>query len=95
MSDDNSGYVVWYFLFRSAIIGLAFSLPFLFFPQTRKVLRFLRDLEAVQAATDFFHAVIVFTLLGLILQGLFHLVRSGLRSIKPHLDGKSTKESID
>ena len=80
MSNDDSGYAVRYFLFRSMMIGAAFYLPSLFFPQTRKVLRFVRDLEAVQIATEIFQVVIGLTLLGLILQGIFHLLRSGLHS---------------
>jgi predicted membrane channel-forming protein YqfA (hemolysin III family) len=79
VSNDDSGHAVRYFLFRSMMIGAAFGIPGVFFPQTRKVLRFLRNLEAVQIATDIFHLVIVFTLLGLILQGLFHVARSALR----------------
>lgn len=78
-NNENSSYVVRYFLFRSIIIGFAVALPSIFFPQTRKVLRFIRDLEAVQIATELFQLVIVLTLLGLILQGLFYLVRNVLR----------------
>jgi hypothetical protein len=79
VSNDNRGYAIRYVLFRSMLIGAAFGIPGVFFPQTRKVLRFLRDLEAVQIATDLFRLVIVLTLLGLILQGLFYLLRRGLR----------------
>lgn len=78
-NHENSSYVVRYFLFRSIIIGFAFALPGIFFPQTRKALRFIRDLEAVQITTELFQLVIVLTLLGLILQGLFYLARSVLR----------------
>jgi hypothetical protein len=82
--ENDSGYAAsFYFLFRSMMIGAAFGIPGVFFPQTRKILRFLRDLEPVQDATDIFQLMIVLTLLGLILQGLFHLVRSGLRLSKP------------
>jgi hypothetical protein len=80
VSDNDGGYVVRYFLFRSMMIGAAFGIPGIFFPETRKLLRFLRDLEAVQIATELFQLAIVLTLLGLILQGIFHLLRSGLRS---------------
>ncbi len=76
------------FLFRSMMIGAAFGIPGVFFPQTRKVLRLLRDLEPVQVATDIFQLMIVLTLLGLILQGIFHLLRSGLRSFSSK--GKSS-----
>jgi hypothetical protein len=77
------------------MIGAAFYLPSLFFPQTSKVLRFVRDLEAVQITTEIFQLLIVLTLLGLLLQGLFYVLRGGLRSLKPHFDGKGTKESVD
>jgi hypothetical protein len=94
--ENDSGYAAsFYFLFRSMMIGAVFAIPGVFFPQTRKVLRFLRDLEAVQDATNLFQLVIVLTLLGLILQGLFYVLRSGLRSLKPHFDAKGTKESVD
>ncbi len=78
-SNDN-GDAARYFLFRSFVIGAAFGIPGVFFPQTRRVLRFLRDLEGVRIATDLFQLVIVFTLLGLILQGLFYLLRGLKRS---------------
>jgi hypothetical protein len=88
VSNGGSGYVVRYFLFRSMMIGAVFGIPAVFFPQTRKLLRFLMDLEAVQITTELFRLVIVLTLLGLILQGIFHLLRSGLRSFSSK--GKST-----
>jgi hypothetical protein len=37
--ENDSGYAVRYFLFRSMMNWAAFYLPSLFFPQTRKVLR--------------------------------------------------------
>jgi hypothetical protein len=83
VTNNDSGYAARYFLFRSMMIGLAFWLPACFFPQTRRILGFLVDLEAVQAATELFQLVIVLTLLGLILQGLFHLARGGLRLFSP------------
>lgn len=80
MSDnDDSSYAVRYFLARSLLIGFAFTLPCVFFAPTRKVLRFIRDLEAVQMATELFQLVIVLMLVGLIIQGIFHALRSGLR----------------
>jgi hypothetical protein len=78
--ENDSGYAVRYFLFRSMMIGAAFGIPRVFFPHTRKLLLFLRDLEPVQIATEIFQLVIVLTLLGLILQGLFHLARGLIRS---------------
>jgi H+/Cl- antiporter ClcA len=68
-------------LLMPMMIGAAFGILGVFFPQTRKILRFLRDLEPVQDATDIFQLMIVLTLLGLILQGMFNLLRSGLRLV--------------
>ena len=80
MNDNDSGRnAVRYFLARSMLIGFAFTLPCVFFAPTRRVLRFLRDLEAVQIATELFQLAIVLTLVGLIVQGLFHALRGGLR----------------
>jgi hypothetical protein len=79
-NNDNGSHVVRYFLLRSIIIGFAFYLPACFSPQTRRVLRFIRDLEAVQVATDLFQRVIILTLLGLIIRGLSHLLRSAYAS---------------
>jgi hypothetical protein len=93
--ENDSGSAVRYFLFRSMLIGFAFYLPACFFPQTRKVLRFLASLEPVQIATDLFQFAILLTLIGLILQGVFYFVRNCWRSFKPHFDAKVTKESID
>jgi len=86
-NDDNLLHgSLWYslwlcrdFLFRTMLIGFAFTLPCSFFAPTRRALRFIRDLEAVQVATELFQLAIVLTLVGLILRGLFYLVRSGLR----------------
>ena len=88
MSDINRGDAfrnpLWSFLFRSLLIGAVLGLPgALFFSPIEKVLRFLMRLQAVQIAGDLVQLAIVFTLLGLILQGLFHLVRSGVRLSKP------------
>jgi hypothetical protein len=69
-----------YFLLRSIIIGFALYLPACFFSQTRKVLRFIRDLEVVQAAANIFQLIIILTLLGLILQGLFQVLCLAMRS---------------
>ena len=78
---SSDGWGTRQFLFRSFVIGVVFCVPAAFFPQTRAVFRFLRDLEAVRMAVDLFHFVIVATLVGLIVQGVFHLVRAGLRSL--------------
>jgi hypothetical protein len=94
-NNDSSSNAVRNFLARSMLIGFAFSAPGMFFAPVRALFRFIRDLEAVQMATELFQLAIVLTLLGLILQGLFYLLRSGLRSLKPHFDAKGTKESID
>jgi hypothetical protein len=80
VSDHDSSFAVRYFLFRSMIIGAAFYLPGVFFPQTRKLLRLVMNLEAVQMATELLRLVIVLTLLGLILQGLFYFLVSLIRS---------------
>jgi hypothetical protein len=94
--ENDSGYAAsFYFLFRSMMIGLVFYLPACFFHQTRRVLQFIANLEAVQIATDIFQLIIILTLLGLILQGLFYVLYSGLRSLKPHFDGKGTKKGVD
>ena len=82
-------------LVLTILIGFAVTLPCAFFAPTRRVIRFIRDLEVVQIATELFQLAIVLTLVGLIVQGLFYLVGSGLRSLKPHVDGKGTKESVD
>lgn len=83
VSDKDSRFGVRYFLFRSMMIGAAFGIPGVFFPQARRILRLLRDLEPVQVATDVFQLMIVLTLLGLILQGLFHFARGALRLFFP------------
>lgn len=96
MSDnDSGGNALVNCLAWSMFIGFLFSLPGLFFSPIRAALQVIRNLEAVQIATELFQLAIVFTLLGLILQGLFHALRSGLRSLKPHFDGKSTKTGVD
>jgi hypothetical protein len=95
--ENDSGYAARYFvfLFRSIVIGLAFYLPACFFHQTRKVLQFIANLEAVQIVTDIFQLIIILTLLGLILQGVFYVLYSGLRSLKSRFDSKVAKERAD
>lgn len=83
MSDNSGDDVLKYFLFRSLVIGAAVGIPAAFFSPTRRVLRFLMTLDVIQGTADLVQLAIVFTLLGLILQGLFHLLRSGLGLRKP------------
>jgi hypothetical protein len=64
----------------------------MFFSTTRKVLRFLVNLNAVQMAADLVRLAIVLALIGLILQGLFHLVRSVLRFFSSE-EANGTKEN--
>lgn len=74
------------------LIGFAFALPAMFFAPTRAAFRFIRDLEAVQIATELFQLAIVLTLIGLILQGLFYLLGGILRFLFPE-DANDTKEN--
>jgi hypothetical protein len=92
--NDNNGRsnAVKDFLVRSMLIGFLFALPAMFFAPTRAVFRFIRDLEAVQMATELFLFAVVLTLLGLILQGLFYFVRSALRFLLPE-DANGTQEN--
>jgi len=80
MSDDNGNGALTYFLFRSFVIGAAFGIPAAFFSPTRQFLRFLMTLEAIRDVADLVQGAIVFTIIGLILQGLFSLMRNILRS---------------
>ncbi len=82
MNDNNDNDALRYFLLRSLAIGAAFGIPGVFFSPTRKVLRFLMTLEVIQGTADLVQLAIVFTLLGLILQWLFDLVRSAVRLSK-------------
>jgi hypothetical protein len=99
-NDDNLlrgslWYSLWLcraFLFRTMLIGFAFTLPCVFFAPTRRILRFIRDLEGVQVATELFQLAIVLTIVGLILQGLFYLVHSGLHLFSPK-DSNGTQEN--
>lgn len=93
--NDSSSSAARDFLARlvlTILIGFAVTLPCVFFAPTRKVLRFIRDLEAVQTATELFQFAIVIALVGLIVQGLFHALRSGLRSFFPE-DVNGTREN--
>ena len=95
MSNDenDSGYAVRYFLFRSMLLGFVFRpARQVFFAPTRAVFRIIRDLEAVQMATELFQFAIVLTLLGLILQGLFYFARSALRFLFPE-DANGAQEN--
>lgn len=77
MRDNDSGSnAVAYFLVRSLLLGFPLYLCGVFFSPTRRVLRFLMGLGAVQMAADLVRFVIVLTLLGLVIQGAFYLLRS-------------------
>jgi len=68
------------FLFRSMLIGFALCIPCAFFAPTRKVVRFLMGLQAIQVASDLVRLSIVCAIIGLVIQGLLHLTGRLIRS---------------
>ena len=82
LSDNDDNSYAWQVPNLSSVqcsSGSRYSTVRIFRP-TRRILRFIRDLEAVQIATELFELVIVLMLVGLIFRRIFPALRGGCAS---------------